>query len=201
MTSQEIKQIAKEFYISPSLVKTVFEVEAAGAGFFTDWNGQPRIKIQFEPHEFVRQLKKQGINVTSQKAGNYHLIYVDRIFVLKNKVDTQKEEYDAFNKAFKINPIAALYSTSWGLGQIMGYNFAAAGYSSVGEMITEFRKSEVNQLRGMMNFIKNTFSKGQRLIEHLRQGNFEAFAYGYNGPAHKKYNYVPRLQAAFNKFC
>lgn len=200
MTSQEIKQIAKEFYISPSLVKTVFEVEAAGAGFFTDWTGAPRIKIQFEPHEFVRQLKKQGVNVTSQKAGNYHLIYVDRIFVLKNKVDTQKEEYDAFNKAFKINPIAALYSTSWGLGQIMGYNFAAAGYSSVGEMITEFRKSEVNQLRGMMNFIKNTFSKGQRLIEHLRQGNFEDFAYGYNGPKHAKYNYVPRLKAAFNKF-
>jgi len=200
MEKCEINIAAKEFYLNPALVKTVLAVEAAGEGLFTDWNGQQRIKIQFEPHIFVRELKKQGVNVRSTKMGNYHLIYLNNIFVLKNKVDTQKEEYDAFNKAFRIDPIAAMLSTSWGLGQIMGFNFAAAGYASVGEMITEFRKSELQQLRGMLNFIKNTQLQGVRLIDSLRKLDFERFATGYNGKYHAKYNYVPRLIAAYNKY-
>lgn len=199
MDKTTINTVAKQFYLEPALVKAVVDVEAAGNGFFTDWNGKQRIKIQFEPHVFVRQLKKYGIKARRIRIGKYHLIYINKLFVLMNKVDNQREEYKAFNKAFRIQPVAAMLSTSWGLGQVMGFNYKVAGYTSVGEMITEFRKSELQQLRGMMGFIKNTRLQGVRLIEYLRQHNFERFAYGYNGKYYKRYNYDTRIEKAYKK--
>ena len=48
---------------------------------------------------------------------------------------------------------AALASTSWGIGQIMGFNYAAAGYSSVEEMVAQLCLNEDNQLQAMARFI------------------------------------------------
>lgn len=199
MNKNNINTVAKQFYLEPALVQAVVDVEAAGSGFFTDWNGNQRIKIQFEPHVFKRELKKQGIIASGKRIGKYYFLYVNGLFVLKNKVDNQRIEYKAFNTAFRIHPLAAMLATSWGLGQVMGFNYEVAGYASVGEMITEFRKSELQQLRGMMGFIKNTRLQGVRLIEYLRQHNFERFAYGYNGKYYKRFNYDTRLKKAYDK--
>lgn len=199
MDKSIIKRIAKQLYLEPALVHAVVDVEANGDGFFTDWEGNERIKIQFEPHVFFRELKKRGRKVRKTKIGSYYYIYVDGFFVLKNKVDKQYKEYDAFNKAFRIDPEATMLSTSWGLGQVMGFNHRVAGFSTVGEMVTAFRKSEHAQLLGMMNFIKNTRLNNVRLITHLHNRDWPQFAKGYNGKYYKRYNYDVRLERAYQK--
>jgi hypothetical protein len=168
LTIDEISALAAEFGLETKTLRAVIQVESAGAGFAP--NGD--IKIQFEPHWFKR--------------------YTGHI--IDNKVDIQTEEWAAYKEAKAINWEAALLSTSWGLGQVMGFNFKAAGYNSVGEMVAGFKTGEKAQLRGMLNFIKNNF-----ILDELQRKDWAGFAKVYNGAGYKQFNYDKRLQEAYDK--
>jgi hypothetical protein len=45
-------------------------------------------------------------------------------------------------KAVQLDRTAALKSTSWGLGQVMGFNYDKAGYDSVESMVQKSMESE-----------------------------------------------------------
>lgn len=188
-------QLAQEFGIEPELIQAVMEVESAGSGFFTDWEGKQRIKIQFEPHWFVKLLKREGFSAryTRSKRGSYK-VYVSEVFILENRVERQLEEWDAFIKATRVSKEIAHLSTSWGLGQVMGFNYKLAGFDKVTDMVDAFEESELNQARGMMMFIKN---KG--LIKYLKEKDYGRFAYFYNGSGYKKYNYDERIKSAYKR--
>jgi hypothetical protein len=137
-------------------VCAVQAVEAAGSGF-DQVTGL--IKIQFEPYYFRTYT---GIRVA-------------------NGVEKQAAEWQAFNEAAKINAHAAMMSTSWGLGQIMGFNHKAAGYDTVEKMVDAFKVSEYNQMLGMLNFICND----ARLVKAIHAKDWNTFARIYNGPGYK----------------
>ena len=75
------------------------------------------ILIQFEPSWFRKK-------VAYAPSGAWSV----------NKVDVQSKEWVAFNDTFKINPNAAMESTSIGLPQIMGFHWKLLGYKSVGKI-------------------------------------------------------------------
>ncbi len=189
------EQLALEFKLEPELIQAVMEVESAGSGFFTDWEGEQRIKIQFEPHWFVRLLKRKGINATYTrgKRGTYK-VYVGDKFILENRVERQLEEWDSFILATRVDFEIAHLSTSWGLGQVMGFNYKLAGFSKVTDMVDAFEESELNQARGMMSFIEK-----RGLLKYLKEKNYARFAYFYNGKGYKKYNYDERIKAAYKR--
>ena len=83
-----------------------------------------------------------------------------------------------------------LLSTSWGIGQIMGFNYGTAGYSSVDEMVNEFIASEDNQVKGFLNFCKADKS----LMQNIRAKNFAGIARIYNGPGYRTNNYDTKLR-------
>ena len=170
---EEKKRLACEFGLELAMLEALLEVESAGRGFFLDWYSQWRIKIQFEPHWFKK--------------------YTDTYVV--NGVRPQREEWDAFNKAAAINLEAAMLSTSWGLGQVMGFNYRMAGFHSVGEMVDAFKESEFNQVRGMLSFCKSK----KPLYQALKENDFDRIAYYYNGSGYKTYSYDERLRKAYNK--
>lgn len=95
----------------------------------------------------------------------------------------------------KINKEAALRSASWGLGQILGENFAMCEYNRAEEMVLAFTESEGSQLEAMVKFI---IAAG--LDDELRRHDWAGFARGYNGPGYKKNKYDVKLRQAYNKW-
>lgn len=162
----------------------VLEVESSGSGF--DKQGRP--KILFEPHVFWRNLpaskraaaQAEGLAYPNWKRGAY------------GSTDSQ---YPKLLRAMAIDQTAALKACSWGLGQILGENHKACGYSTVQEMVRDATESEGKQLEQMVAFIKS-----KKLDDELRRHDWAGFARGYNGASYAEHNYHGRLAAAFGRW-
>jgi hypothetical protein len=170
LTLENKMALAKEFGIEYKALNAVFLVESSGSGFDRNTG---KIKIQFEPYWFRKYTGKR----------------------VPNGVENQTAEWLAFTKACKTDALSALKSTSWGLGQVMGFNYKAAGYASVTAMVASFEENEYNQLRGMLNFIKST----PKMLLALQTKDWSTFAKYYNGPQYKDFHYDTRLAEAYAK--
>jgi hypothetical protein len=163
-------------------VHAVLDVESAGTGF--DSKGRP--KMLFEPHIFHRLLGPGAARDRAVRAG---LAYP------RWKRDYPRDSYPRLVQAMAISEEIALQSASWGLGQVMGFNHAAAGYLSARAMVADFLYDEETHLRAMMAFIK-----ANKLDDELRRHDWAGFARGYNGPGFAKNGYDRKLAAAFAKW-
>lgn len=162
-------------------IKAVVEVESTGVGFFVS----NRPKILFEAHKFSGFTQHQ-YDLTypsiSSKHWNKKLYYGN------------DGEYNRLYTALCLDPDAALKSTSWGLFQIMGFNFASCGFDSVESMVKCMYISEGDQLNAFVTYIKTV-----ELDNLLRMRQWAVFAERYNGPAYRENNYDQRLQAAYER--
>ncbi len=188
LSNDQIISTAKKLKIRPAALKAVIEVESSGQGFLS--NGNP--KILFEGHVFWRSLQALGISPSKYQKGNEDILY--RKWTKQHYIGGEKE-YQRLARAMKINEDAALNSASWGMFQIMGFNYKAAGFSSVTAFVSAQKKSEKEQLQAFLNFTKK---KG--LLRYLRSCNWEAFARGYNGAGFKKNKYDTKMEKAFKKY-
>ena len=182
LTDIDLPRLGAEIGVGEDEIHAFLEVEALGRGF----DNQNRPKMLFEPHIFYRKLSGDQRN----RAVGQGLAY--------QKWGTRKypkDSYPRLIKAMKINPRAALESASWGLGQVMGFNALAAGFSSAKEMVVAFMQSEARQLEGAISFIKTN-----HLDDDLRRHDWDGFAKGYNGSAYKKHGYQIKLAKAFAKW-
>lgn len=102
--------------------------------------------------------------------------------------------YAEIDSACGIDEEAALLSTSWGLGQIMGENCRYAGCSDVHQMVAAAIASESNQLTQMVHFIK-----ASGLADELQRQDWAGFARHYNGPAYQRNQYDMKLAAAYRQ--
>lgn len=114
---EDLPRVGATIGVGEDEIHAVLDVEARGSGF--DRQGRP--KMLFEPHIFHRMLKGEE----REKAINLALAYP------RWKRSYPKDSYPRLKEAMKINPEAALKSASWGLGQVMGFNHGAAGFSTV----------------------------------------------------------------------
>jgi len=162
--------------------RAVVAVETGGRGF--DDKGRP--KALFEPHHFYRLLsgskRKAAID-----AGLAYPKWGTRPY--------PRDSYPRIEAACRIDERVALESTSWGLPQIMGFNFRAAGYASAREMVEAFITGEPSQLEAMARWI---VSEG--LAVPLRRRDWARFARGYNGPAYAENAYDKKLAKAYAHF-
>jgi len=182
----EIESIATDLGVEPAAFRAVIVVEAAGSGF--DKAGRP--KALFERHHFYKHLKDApGLRANAEAEG---LAYAK--WGTKPYPKGSDAVYAEIVRACAIDEEAALLSTSWGLGQIMGSNYKLAGCASVRGMVSEASESEAGQVRQMASFIKNA-----GLQDELQKKNWAAFARGYNGPGYAKNAYDVKLAQAYNK--
>jgi hypothetical protein len=167
-------------------VKAVVQVEADGDGFLPD--GRP--DILFERHQFYRHLLKK-----------MPLAEVDKIAAANPDICSKapggykggKYEYPRLERARAINRWAADMATSWGMFQIMGFNFATAGYASVDEFIAAAYVSERDQLNAFLKFVK----ADTRLLNAIRLKQWAAFAHAYNGANYSVNKYDIKLADAY----
>jgi len=187
VTDEDIDQIAADLGVEAAAFRAVIAVEAAGSGF--DRAGRP--KALFERHHFHKHLKDTpALLAQAVSAGLAYPKWGEKPYPKGSDA-----VYAEIERACAIEKEAALLSTSWGLGQIMGSNFKMAGCASVEEMVEQACASEANQLRQMASFIRSA-----GLQDELKKKDWAKFARGYNGPGYAKNAYDTKLAAAYKKF-
>jgi len=154
-------------------------VETRGFGFLAD----RRPQLLFERHVFAERTEHRfdtrHPDISSPHPGGYA---------------GGAAEYGRLEAAMALNRRAALESASWGIGQVMGYNFQAAGHAGVEDMVAAMVETEDAQILGVAGFIEANGLKGP-----LQRHDWSAFARAYNGPAFAKNDYHNRLAAAYGK--
>lgn len=183
LTDLDIATVGRRIGVGEDEVRAVIEVETAGGGY--DRSGRP--KMLFEPHVFWRELGPGPSRTAAEAQG---LAY-PRWGTLRYPADS----YPRLERAMAISPAAALRSASWGLGQVMGFNHRAAGFSTPGDMVAAICDSEVAGLEAMLSFIES-----EGLDDDLRRHDWSGFARGYNGPGYATNGYHTRLAAAFARW-
>ena len=158
----------------------VLAVESKSCGFLPD----RRPIILFERHIFHKRTKGRfaagNPDVSNPVAGGYVGL---------------AGEYPRLQKALALDRTAALMSASWGAGQVMGFNHAAAGFADVESMVAAMQLSEDAQLLSVAAFLKTN-----NLVKFLRSKDWPSLARAYNGPAFAKNKYDVRLAGAFQQY-
>lgn len=182
LTATDFADCAANLQCQVAAVRAVVAVESAGGGFLPD--GRP--KILFEANYFHKLTKgkydKSNPNISSPTWN-------------RKLYKGGAKEWDRLNEAAALDRSAALQSASWGLFQIMGANYKACGFATVNDFVAAMEKSEGDQLKAFVGFVKSN-----KLDGYLRKLNWAAFAKGYNGPGYAKNAYDKKLANAYAKY-
>ncbi len=164
--------------VSVPEVWAVIAVETSGCGFLAD----RRPPILYERHIF-HQLTNGRFDdgdISDRAPGGYG--------------PPGAHQYDRLAHAIQCDRIAALLSTSWGLGQVLGKNFAMAGHADVEGFVAAMCDGEDAQVAAMSAFVRSAGLDGA-----LQRHDWAPFARGYNGPAYAKSRYDARLNGEYQK--
>ena len=180
LTQDDYIRAANALNCDVEAIKAFAKVESRGSGFLSD--GSP--VILFERHIFHRLLKQKGIScndisICSTRTGGYL---------------GGSKEHERLEKAVKIDREAALQSASWGMFQVVAFNWKLCGYASLQDFINAAYRSEADHLDMFVGFIK----ANRTLLEAVRNKNWDIAARIYNGPGYKKNNYDTKLAAAYD---
>ncbi len=142
---------ANVYHIPTETALAVFYVESGTA--YDPNTGL--VIIRFEPHIFKRYSGEES----DYKRGG------------------QRHEWANLAAAYELDPSSALSATSYGLPQLMGFNWQVTPYPSVREMVLAFQRSCVHQVAGFFQFVDKN-----NLLNYIVKKDWRAFTKGYNGP-------------------
>lgn len=189
LADEDFESLALLLDCEAAALKAVQKVETGGrGGFFAE--GKPA--ILFEGHIFWSQLKKRGIDPQRFAAGNENILYPTWS---RRHYMGGIGEYERLEKARRINREAADASASWGMFQIMGFNYAACDEESVESFVTAMCESERKQL-----ILSGRFIRKAGMLPALQAKNWAEFARRYNGPAYAQNMYDAKLAAAYRQY-
>jgi hypothetical protein len=192
ISQQGLSRALEKLQMSPAQTAalwSVFEVETSGTTQGFGFRPDKRPQILFERHIFRKYTDQQFSKAypdLSGPQGNYGALSL---------------QYEKLDRALtlchqhQLGAEPALKACSWGIGQVMGFNHALAGYSSAMKMVQAMILSEDDQLWAMVNFLDST-----GLAKHLRSQNWTAFAKGYNGPSYAANHYDVKLAENYARF-
>lgn len=191
LTDARIAEIARENGIHPAALLAVKLIESGTKSGFLD-SGKPQ--ILFEGHVFYKYLKAnvKSLDMNKLCAQYPNIVYPkwDRL-----KYFGGEKEWTRLEQARKINLKYANYAASWGMFQVMGFNYKTCGCKSIDEFVEKMCTSQEQQLLLTLNFLKNS-----NLIVPLQKRQWATFAKGYNGPGFAQNKYHIKLQAAYNNY-
>ena len=111
-----------------------------------------------------------------------------------------RDSYPRLKSAVSLNAVAAFLSASYGLGQIMGFNYKAAGHKSAQEMFETAQQGEYEQLVQLV-----TLMKSWNMVSMLTDKDFtnpnswRPAVSKYNGKGYKKHGYHIKCANAYKK--
>lgn len=164
-------------------IMAVAEVEAGPAGAFLP-SGEP--VILFEPHIFSR-LTNRRYDATHPKLSYPEWRHGPGVY------GKPSEQHAKLQAAAALDRAAALAACSWGLFQIMGFNFKRAGHPSLQSLVTAAYGDVDSHLRMFVNFILSSSA----LSEALREHDWPEFKRLYNGSGTN--DYAARMARAYKR--
>ena len=181
----QIKSAALNNHLDPQGLRAVIEVECRTHGF--DANKEPT--ILFERHVFYQRLSLEHKLVVQLKAAYQR---PDLCNPVAGGYGLASAQHGRLQAACQFDRTAALESASWGIGQVMGYQWQALGYPSLQAFINTMYKDEASQLDAMLRYITVN-----HLSDALNRHDWAAFARGYNGAGFRQNHYDTKLAAAY----
>ena len=193
--------------IELAAVQAVIKVESAGRGFA---GGQPLVRLEgHKLWEFTKQLGTDPSAWASTKdgAGILHPDLSSRFNQRGAKEWARFEEarelcekmfagktLPANNKlgVIRANQIADV-ATSWGLFQIMGFNWAMCGCDTLDHFIGRMKDSEDEQLALFLAYLTSRTGA----LDALANQQWARFARLYNGPRFRENAYDTKLERAY----
>lgn len=188
LTRDDLVAAARILGVEPAALAAVADVEATGSGFLP--SGLP--KILFEAHIFWQRLKVHGLDPEVVRAAHPTICQPTWAEGRRYYVGGQGE-WPRMWTAQRYHVDAAYESASWGLFQLMGFNFRAAGFPTVRDFVVAHKRSERDHLDAIGRWMQ---SNG--LARRLAAKDWDAFARGYNGPGQVEV-YARRLRNAYER--
>ncbi|WP_163266491.1 N-acetylmuramidase domain-containing protein [Chelativorans alearense] len=187
-TLAAIKHHAGRLGVEAAALAAVVEVESGGRVYAIVGDRRQPL-IRFEGHYFYRRLtgEARARAVTEGLAD-------PNAGVVKNP-PSQAARWRVLERAILIDAAAALESTSWGVGQVMGAHWSWLGFDSVDELVNTARRSVFGQITLMCRYIDKA-----GLADALKRRDWASFARGYNGPAFQKLGYHTKLAASYRRY-
>ena len=185
LTRGHLEAAATELAVPIDSLVAVLKVETGwskpGDGYIA---ASRRPKILYEPHVFSRytghrfDASHPELSYTQWRPGTYGR--------------SGDPQYDRMLKAYALDGNAALKACSWGLGQLMGFNFASCKFADVESMVAAMTRSEREQLIAMCRLLESF-----GLLDELRDRRWADFASRYNGEGYAVNGYDVKLASAF----
>lgn len=182
ITEEDYQWAASKLKCSVAAIKAVAQVESNGEGFLP--SGEP--KILFEAHWFSK------LTLGRYDASHPH---ISSPTWNKKLYKGGQAEHLRLQEAVKLDRNAGLGSASWGMFQIMGFNWKLCGVGSLQQFINAMYAGEKEQFRAFVNFI---IAKG--LAKALGELDWEEFAYRYNGAGYRANKYHIKMANAYKSF-
>lgn len=179
LTPQDMADAAAELSCDPATIRTVCAVESNGHGFAPDG----RVIVLYEPHVFSR--------LTAHRYDSSHGGVSYPKWGTKPYPPTQDARWAQLLYAANLDHDAAYQSASYGLFQLMGFNYAACGFATVSDFVAAMALSEREHLMAFVSFVL-----ANHLAPALRDHDWAAFAGRYNGPGQVPV-YSAKLAAAY----
>lgn len=188
LTEKDYLKAATALGTDIAVIKAVKQVETGKYGAFFA-TGKP--SILFEGHVFRKELIKRAINPNDYLPENENILHYhwNRKYYLGGI-----REYTRLEQAAAIHKEAAYCSASWGMFQIMGFNYKLCNCKDIFEFVELMSSGENSQLDLFVGFLVNT-----KLNGYLRELNWREFARRYNGPGYKENGYDYKLYRAYNE--
>lgn len=183
LTDKDFADAAADLGCTIAAVRTVCQVEAPRGGFNPDGS----VATLFEGHKFYKYTN-----------GKFAVQAPDLCYpqwTRKFYGNSWGEERDRLARAMELDEKAALMSASWGKFQIMGFNFAMVGFTSVTQFVAAMESGEPAQLKAFVQYVRTA-----GLAPSLRRLDWEGFAHGYNGPGYAENDYDGKLARAYKEF-
>jgi hypothetical protein len=178
---QAIDEAARYLGVAAAAIAAIAEVEAGPEGAFLP-SGEPT--QLFERHVFHRltagRFARVAPDLSDPTPGGYGLV---------------RDQPARVERAAKLDRTAAWKATSWGLYQILGRNYALAGFPSVEAMVAAMRTNVGAHLAALVAFIRST----PTLASSLRRLDWPAFARYYNGKGYARNQYDTKLADAYRR--
>ena len=191
LTNDQVAEIARQNGIQPAALLAVKLIESGqNSGFLAS----DRPQILFEGHTFYKLLTqhRKDLKIQELMAKNKSIIYPRWT---KAYYKGGEAEWNRLMKAREIDENLANQSASWGMFQIMGFNYRSCGCKTIQEFVEKMSAGPDEQLRLSVEFIK----KG-KMIDFLNQHKWAVFAKWYNGSGYKQNRYDTKLAAAYNNY-
>lgn len=189
LTLSDYEKAADELGVPLATVRAFAEVESNGGGFI---DGK-RPKVQYEPHIMYKRLKANKGDVFANTAKTS---YPDLVSVKMGSYQSLNAEDRDMDRAAKlIDRVSALESASWGMFQVMGFNWKTCGYKDV-QAFVNAQYTSAGQLDTFVRFIR----ADARLLAALKAKDWATAARIYNGPLYAKNAYDTKLASAYKRY-